>query len=148
MTFVFPDLPTATLLETAPYTVSELPNLRSIERSALLVRNALIYSPAASLRQVALRGYFREALRKWREGTQLSSLLEDKRAHPAYRRIVDMGEDVIPLILEEIKARPDLIFMALHDITGEDPITPEHRGRVREMIQDWLRWESERRMAD
>lgn len=145
MTFAFPDIPTpvARLLETAVYTVSELPHLRSIENRAQVVRNALLYSGAVSLRQLALRGYFRDALETWRAETGFSSLLEDKRAHSAYRRIVNMGEDIIPLILQEIQTRPGLIFMALHDITGQDPIAPEHRGRVGEMIRDWLKWGTE-----
>ena len=148
MTLAFIDAPAPTsiprLFDIAPYSVSELPHLRAIEGNAQRARRDLLSSGTVSLRHIVVREYFRGALEKWRSETGFSSLLEEQRAHPEYRHIVEMGNDAIPLILEEIEIRPGLIFMALHDITGEDPIAPEHRGRVGEMIQDWLRWGAER----
>jgi len=34
-------------------------------------------------------------------------------------------------------------FWALKSITGEDPVSPEKRGRIRDMTQAWLRWGQE-----
>jgi len=141
VTLAFVDAPTATMtFESASYSVTELMQLRTVEGKAQQVQHDLLNSGATFLRRAWLRQYFHDALERWQNATATSSLLEDKRSHPLYRRIVDMGEDVIPLILEEVGIRPSLIFTALHDITGADPILPEHRGRVGDMIRDWIDW--------
>jgi hypothetical protein len=51
-----------------------------------------------------------------------------------------MSEPAVPLILKELQARPDHWFTALRAITGENPVPDEHRGDLRAMADDWLRW--------
>jgi hypothetical protein len=60
--------------------------------------------------------------------------------HPAYQRIIDKGRLAIPFILRELQREPDHWFWALTAITGEDPLTPEIRGNIREMSAAWLAW--------
>lgn len=55
-----------------------------------------------------------------------------------------MGHTAIRLILLEMKKRPGHWFWALKSITGEDPVLPEQRGRMKEMTQAWLRWGREK----
>jgi hypothetical protein len=135
--------PLPQLLQTEVYAVQELAEVRVIDTQAQLWRYALL-GETVSLRSVMLREYLRDWLERWRSEAGFSSLLMDKRTHPIYQRIVEMGEEAIPLLLEEIQSRPSFVFMALHDITGDDPIAPEHRGRLEAMIEDWLRWGTER----
>ena len=135
--------PLPQLLQTEVYAVQELTEARGIDTRAQRARYALL-AETVSLRSVMLREYLRDWLEKWRREMGFSSLLMEKRTHPIYQRIVEMGEEAIPLLLEEIQSRPSFIFMALHDITGDDPIPPEHRGRLGPMIEDWLRWGAER----
>lgn len=61
-------------------------------------------------------------------------------AHPAYLRIIGMGRAAVPLILDEMRSRGGHWFVALAAITGENPIAPDDRGRVRAMTDAWLRW--------
>ena len=64
--------------------------------------------------------------------------------HPAYVEIVGMGPRALPLILKELERRPAHWFWALHAITQENPVLPEHRGVIAEMAQDWLNWAEEK----
>ena len=60
--------------------------------------------------------------------------------HPAYRAIVALGPEVVPLLLRELERAPDHWFRALHALTGADPVAPESRGKLPEMAAAWLRW--------
>ena len=59
---------------------------------------------------------------------------------PDYREVVAMGQAVIPLLLAELEREPDFWFAALREITGANPVLPEHRGNLRAMSDDWLAW--------
>jgi hypothetical protein len=61
-------------------------------------------------------------------------------SHPAYKEIIGMGQEVVPLLLAELKRKPDFWFAALRAITGEDPVPPESAGRIKEMAQAWVEW--------
>jgi hypothetical protein len=63
--------------------------------------------------------------------------------HPAYQRIIGMGTAAVPFLLCELERRPDHWFWALTAITGADPVKPEHRGKLREMANAWLKWGKE-----
>lgn len=68
------------------------------------------------------------------------SILSKKVIHPAYQRIIGMGDKAIPLLMRELKREPNHWFWALRAITGANPVKPENRGRVKRMAQDWLDW--------
>lgn len=74
-----------------------------------------------------------------RECAHLSSMREFSQ-HPAYRQIIGMGPRALPLIIKELEERPGHWFIALREITQENPVLPEHRGIISEMTQDWLGW--------
>ncbi len=61
-------------------------------------------------------------------------------AHPAFRRIVSSGRDAIPFLLRELKKEPSLLVLALHEITGENPVARESRGKIKEMARAWITW--------
>jgi hypothetical protein len=83
---------------------------------------------------------FSRLARQWKRDTSRLSSPKHIVAHPAYQRIVRMGREVIPLILEEMHSKPARWLYALRDITGADPVKPEHRGDVQKMASDWLSW--------
>lgn len=83
----------------------------------------------------------------WREATLLQSSLSEITAHPAYRTIIDLGEEVVPLLLRELAVRPSLWFTALREITGVNPVRPEDRGRIDKMARAWLRWGKEQHLS-
>lgn len=60
--------------------------------------------------------------------------------HPAYQEIINMGTKIVPLLLLELKNNPIYWLSALSAITGENPIKPEQRGRVKQMASAWIEW--------
>lgn len=62
---------------------------------------------------------------------------------PAYLGIIGMGQDAVPLLIEQIRTEgddPDQWFVALRIITGADPVDDENRGDSVKMAQAWLEW--------
>jgi hypothetical protein len=88
----------------------------------------------------ALRQRFGQLYREWKDATKFSSSTNEIAMHPAYQQIIGMGREAIPLIVEELRRQPDHWFWALKAITGEDPVDPSDRGRVRRMADVWLKW--------
>lgn len=66
--------------------------------------------------------------------------MEQMTKHPAYQRIIAMGEPAVPWLLQRLAEKPDPRFVALNAITGARPVPPESRGRIREITQAWLGW--------
>jgi hypothetical protein len=60
--------------------------------------------------------------------------------HPAYLEIIDLGEPVVPLLLDELQREPDFWFAALQKITGADPVPKTSAGKIKEMAKAWLDW--------
>ena len=77
---------------------------------------------------------------RWESETAVLSSISEIAMHPAYQQIIGMGATAIPLILSEMRKKTGHWFWALKSITGEDPVKPEHRGRIKEMTEAWLRW--------
>jgi len=83
---------------------------------------------------------FHNLVRQWRIDTVLSSRVEEKISHPAFRQIVDIGSAAVPLILRELRDQPDFLFVALHQITHENPLGASDVGRPSKMVDAWLSW--------
>lgn len=76
----------------------------------------------------------------WRAGRGILSSAQQMALHPDYVRIVELGESVVPLILEDLRESADHWFVALHAITGVNPVPEESRGRLRDMADAWVTW--------
>jgi hypothetical protein len=83
---------------------------------------------------------FLELAQQWRRETGMMSLVTKMSMHPAYQRIIGMGQPVVPLILRELEQEPDHWFWALQAITGANPVQPEQRGRLTQMANAWIEW--------
>jgi len=77
---------------------------------------------------------------RWEENTAMLSSITEIAMHPDYQQIIGMGPIAIPLIIRELKNKPNHWFWALKSISGEDPVTPEKRGRIKEMTEAWINW--------
>ena len=91
--------------------------------------------PTSSERQL-----FKVLSDTWKRETAHLSRAEKIIANPSYRRIIDMGEPAVPLILQELEREPDYWFWALLDITHCDPISPNIYGDVKAMSRAWINW--------
>lgn len=83
---------------------------------------------------------FLNLAKQWRQETGMMSLVAKMAMHPAYQRIIGMGQPVVPLILRELEREPDHWFWALQSITGANPVKPEQRGRLMQMAEAWVQW--------
>lgn len=83
---------------------------------------------------------FHELAAAWKQERGPHSSSARLAEHPAYRQIIQMGPDVVPLLLRELEREPDHWFRALHALTGADPAHASSSGKLREMAEAWLRW--------
>ncbi len=104
-------------------------------------------APTAVSLDDALKQQFTNLVREWKNGRRPASALK-MAAHPAYRRIVGMGKAAVPLLLAELRREPDHWFIALHELTGADPVPEASRGRLREMADAWIRWGREHGLSE
>lgn len=91
----------------------------------------------------SVRERFERLVCQWREERAplaYSSSIADWSMLLPYQKIIGMGWDAVPLILAELRRRPDHWFWALHAITDENPVQPENEGVLPRMTEDWLRW--------
>jgi len=78
--------------------------------------------------------------KQWIEETQSASSVTRKVRHPAYQRIIAMGERAIPPILRDLEREPRMWGPALHAITGALPVPPADAGKVAHIARAWLDW--------
>jgi hypothetical protein len=101
--------------------------------------------------KLALKDIFDSRVRDWMEDTQWASSISTITAHRQFAEIVNMGEIVIPFVLQRLAAGELSIhwFPLLKDLAdGNDPVPPQHRGRVRQMADDWLAWGRRKNFID
>lgn len=97
-------------------------------------------SRAASWQPETLEDSFFRHAAKWRAETGFMSSIRDMATHQSYQHIIGMGRDVVPLIIRELRERPDHWFWALKAITQVDPVSPCDRGKVERMREAWIEW--------
>lgn len=87
---------------------------------------------------------FRRLLETWQREAGFHSSTSIRREHPAYQEIMSLGQPAVPLLLREMEQSGNgHLSHALKSITGACPVLPEHRGRIREIADDWVRWGKE-----
>ncbi len=77
---------------------------------------------------------------QWEKETKFYSSVEKIAMHPAYQRVIGMGMDAVPFILQDLHKEPKQWFWALKAITNADPVPIEDRGRVKKMASSWIAW--------
>lgn len=92
-------------------------------------------------KRIAAERRFKKLAKTWKTETELVSKVSKRVMHPAYQKIIGMGESAIPLILRDLATNgPDDWFWALTAITDENPITEEIAGNMTAMTEAWLQW--------
>jgi len=90
--------------------------------------------------RISCRQAFDALSRQWYEETFVLSSTTEICSHNAYLEIINMGDKVLPFILEDLQKSPNHWFSALRSITGSDPVLPEQRGRMKQMAKAWIDW--------
>lgn len=102
------------------------------------VRDVVAAHPARQTED--LRAEFDQLADAWREETAGYSLAAQYAAHPAYRRIIEMGRPALPLIFGRLADQGGRWYVALHAITNANPVEPEDRGQRNKVREAWLDW--------
>lgn len=83
---------------------------------------------------------FEQLFQTWKSETALLSSATAIINHPAYQKMIQMGEKVLPFMFIKLQNDPQHLFYALYQITGENPVPLAHAGNFKKMIADWLNW--------
>jgi hypothetical protein len=83
---------------------------------------------------------FHRLAEEWKSETAPLSSIRLKKQHPAYRRLVEMGEPAIPFILADLARKPSHLFWVLRDITNVNPADPSVAKDFRDVIRSWIEW--------
>ncbi len=100
----------------------------------------LAAGPASASVSQEARARFDRLAEEWRAAARYVSSLSQMVTHPAYQRIIGMGSQAIPFLLERLSREPNHWFWALKSIAGEDPVSEEERGNLEAMSHAWLTW--------
>jgi hypothetical protein len=133
----------ADLTQAAPSELGEIEGIFQVlrERYRRVAEEEPILLPAVRTEAIVpltLRFKFNRLAMQWRRETAGLSSLQDIYHNAAYEKIMAMGPDAVPLILEALRDRPERWFWALAAITEEDPAV----GTIRfsEARDAWLAW--------
>lgn len=83
---------------------------------------------------------FRRLAAAWHRDTDYLSSMEDSENHPAYREIIRLGPEVVPLLLRDLEENHTHWFGALEAITGARPVPESAGGNIPRMVDAWLGW--------
>lgn len=76
----------------------------------------------------------------WLNETLFSSSTTEINNNRAYRAIIDLGRDVIPFIIDDLRIMDNHWFYALEILAGVNPVKNENIGNIPAMKKDWLQW--------
>lgn len=91
---------------------------------------------------------FNELSAKWRDEIGCDSSLTNILGNINYLKVIALGWEAVPLMLEELKHEPAPWFTALCAITGENPVPPGSAGDFAKMAFAWLKWGREHGLLD
>lgn len=84
---------------------------------------------------------FSELSEQWRTDMLFESNIERIVLHPSYQRIIGLGPQVVPYILQDLQDSPDHWFWALTAIVGDDKAVGQTS--VGAAAEAWLAWGSD-----
>ena len=76
---------------------------------------------------ITLKENFEHHKSIWKKETSFSSNISDIVDNKSYLSIIDLGNDVVPLIIKDLMINYDHWFYALEILTGQNPVKIEHR---------------------
>lgn len=106
---------------------------RRLKRQASLPKKFV-----GSFRADPIAAEFQDLADRWEDDTLITSSIQIMVDHDAYRRIIQMGPRVVPLIIRRMEQSQRYWFPALVRITGVNPA--EGLTSVPEAIEAWRRW--------
>ena len=139
-----PKVVAGTLLCVTPLAASS--HAIQLQKQIADVRTYLESAPSSRRNQKKQR--FWGLAKKWREDTQWLSSTTEIAMHPAYQAIIGMGQEAVPLIIEDLRNNSGHWYWALKAISQEDPVPPSDRGSISRMKDAWLLWAQQKGIAE
>lgn len=102
-----------------------------------------VIEPLTRGEELEMKQRFAELRAVWLRETQHLSSATQMAAHPAYREILDLGFHAVPPMLSDLTVRPQHWFIALRELTHDDPVPPDETGYVALMSKRWIKWGKE-----
>jgi hypothetical protein len=96
--------------------------------------------PVKPIATESIEERFRRLAATWHKAVAHHSSTTVRNYHSAYREIIGLGQDVVPLLLRDLEENHTHWFCALREITGTDPIPKSAAGNIPQMAQAWLEW--------
>jgi predicted DNA-binding antitoxin AbrB/MazE fold protein len=87
---------------------------------------------------------FRQLAAEWERAVAHHSSTTMRNNHPAYREIIRLGPQVVPLLLRDLQANHTHWFCALREITGANPVPESAAGNIPKMAEAWIAWAREK----
>jgi hypothetical protein len=87
--------------------------------------------------------HFNKLVDRCKKETEFVSSMTEVAINSHYQRIIGIGPDCIPLLLEQLRNEGDdpfPWFWALRVLSGVDPVPESDRGSFRLMSKAWLQW--------
>lgn len=88
----------------------------------------------------AIKQLFNDLVSQWRAERSKVDSGTGIFVHQAYQKIIGLGIQVVPFILQELERELDHWFWALAAITREDPVPSPLKGNMLVMREYWLSW--------
>jgi hypothetical protein len=83
---------------------------------------------------------FRRLAEVWQRETGFLSSMSEASSHPAYQEIIQLGPEVIPLLLRDMERNHSHWFAALRSLTGANPVPATVGGNIPKIVEAWLQW--------
>jgi hypothetical protein len=83
---------------------------------------------------------FYSLLNIWRSDTAFFSDPDLIVAHPAFQALVELAGDIVPLAIEDLRARPSNLVWVLDDAIGEVEYPRDIIGDLVAMSNAWIDW--------
>jgi len=90
--------------------------------------------------QESIKRKFEALAHEWIDETQFSSDLNASFLHPAYQRIIGMGNVALPLILRALEENPAYWFWAIDSIVGKKILPDDFSGGFADAVEFYLSW--------
>ncbi|MBI3824072.1 MAG: hypothetical protein HY289_15495 [Planctomycetes bacterium] len=91
--------------------------------------------------EIAIKERFEKLAARWKAKTKFVSNVTTKILDADYQKIIGMGKDAIPFILNDLADNgPNDWYWALTAITDVNPIKSEMAGNMVAMTEAWLQW--------
>ncbi|MEZ4858536.1 MAG: hypothetical protein R2781_06970 [Flavobacteriaceae bacterium] len=90
-------------------------------------------------KEVYLKDKFENLYSTWERNTKYKSSIAAIIEDDNFQEIINMGEDAIPLIIDEIERKPSVLVWALNIITGKS-LTSVGRSTVEDICKRWVKY--------